>query len=182
MLKRQSLVTTHKRTDGVNKWSDGRFKMRAGEKGSFPTERIIKLNSLWKDTREPKRVNKLKMDWMDSRRTGLIKGHQHCSDRSSGQELPKPRAVGGCASDNWFFLTLLSKPLVLAVVRSQTVIVCAKIQPNHRDDKFYKQQYRYTLLPLYTEVWERTLNCTQLGIQRYIPPEKAAYRNQEIKR
>lgn len=57
-------------------------------------------------------------------------------------------------------LTLLPKPLVLAAVKGRTLIVFAKIQPNQRDAKFYKQQYRYTLLALHTEVCECTLNYT----------------------
>lgn len=59
MLKRQSLLMCQsKRNDGMKKWSDGRLKMRR-EKWNFPTERIIKLNSLWTDTVETKRVTEL---------------------------------------------------------------------------------------------------------------------------
>lgn len=65
MLRKQNLFMCHsKRTDGV-KWSGRKFEMREEKKASFPTERIIKWNSLWKDTMEPKRVSDLKMDWMN---------------------------------------------------------------------------------------------------------------------
>jgi len=59
--------------------------------------------------------------------TGLTTG--------SGQELPKPHAVGDCASE-LIFLIFLPKPLVLAAVGGRTLIIFAKIQPNHRDANF----------------------------------------------
>lgn len=104
---------------------------------SFPTERIIKLNSSWKDMVEPKRVSKLKKDWMSSwiwsRAIRHWPAHRLCSG------APRALCCGRMRQWKLIILTLLPKPLVPAAVRWRTLSIFAKSQANHRDAKFYKQ-------------------------------------------
>lgn len=145
------------------------------KKGSFPTERIMKLNSLWRDVVELKKVSQ---KWMEDKNSWRMVWPQALV-RSS----PSPMLGEAGRPCQWklIILTLLPKPLVLAAVRGRTLIVFAKIQPNQSDAKFYKQQYRYMLLALYTQVWVCTLNYTQLAIQVYIQLEKLASEVKKLK-